>query len=108
MLFTTLGFADSVREWDNVLKYGERWIEGTFFRRARAMGNDIGYDIRKPSAKELSDASHHGGAHALDVAHDGEPAADQPGEPVVTVDDLIPPAVQPPEPLHGFEEARQV
>ncbi|WP_235737849.1 aminopeptidase P family protein [Nocardioides alcanivorans] len=41
---TTLGFEDSVREWDNVLKYGERWIEGTFFRRARAMGNDIGYD----------------------------------------------------------------
>ncbi|HEX6248457.1 MAG TPA: aminopeptidase P family protein [Nocardioidaceae bacterium] len=41
---TTLGFADSVREWDNVLKFGERWIEGTFFRRARAMGNDIGYD----------------------------------------------------------------
>jgi len=41
---TTLGFADSIREWDNVLKYGERWIEGTFFRRARAMGNDIGYD----------------------------------------------------------------
>lgn len=41
---TTLGFEDCVREWDNVLKYGERWIEGTFFRRARAMGNDIGYD----------------------------------------------------------------
>jgi Xaa-Pro aminopeptidase len=41
---TTLGFTDSVREWDNVLTYGERWIEGTFFRRARAMGNDIGYD----------------------------------------------------------------
>ena len=41
---TTLGFTDSVREWDNVLKYGERWVEGTFFRRARAMGNDIGYD----------------------------------------------------------------
>ena len=41
---TALGFADSVREWDNVLKYGERWIEGTFVRRARAMGNDIGYD----------------------------------------------------------------
>ncbi len=41
---TTLGFADSVREWDDVLRYGERWIEGTFFRRARAMGNDIGYD----------------------------------------------------------------
>ncbi|MCD4525211.1 aminopeptidase P family protein [Nocardioides sp. cx-173] len=41
---TALGFEDSVREWDNVLKYGERWLEGTFFRRARAMGNDIGYD----------------------------------------------------------------
>ncbi|GCD90886.1 aminopeptidase P family protein [Nocardioides sp. LS1] len=41
---TTLGFEDSVRDWADVLKYGERWIEGTFFRRARAMGNDIGYD----------------------------------------------------------------
>jgi len=41
---TALGFEDSVREWDNVLKYGERWLEGTFFRRARTMGNDIGYD----------------------------------------------------------------
>ncbi len=41
---TTLGFTDSVREWDEVLQYGERWIEGTFFRRARAMGNDLGYD----------------------------------------------------------------
>jgi Xaa-Pro aminopeptidase len=41
---TALGFADSVREWDNVLKYGERWLEGTFFRRARTMGNDLGYD----------------------------------------------------------------
>ncbi|RNL63172.1 aminopeptidase P family protein [Nocardioides marmoriginsengisoli] len=41
---TTFGFEDSVREWDRVLEFGERWIEGTFFRRARAMGNDIGYD----------------------------------------------------------------
>lgn len=41
---TVLGFEDSVREWDRVLEHGERWIEGTFFRRARAMGNDIGYD----------------------------------------------------------------
>lgn len=41
---TTLGFEDSVREWDRVLEFGERWIEGTFFRRARAMGNDVGYD----------------------------------------------------------------
>jgi Xaa-Pro aminopeptidase len=41
---TTLGFEDCVREWDRVLEHGERWIEGTFFRRARTMGNDIGYD----------------------------------------------------------------
>jgi Xaa-Pro aminopeptidase len=41
---TTLGFEDGVREWDRVLEHGERWLEGTFFRRARAMGNDIGYD----------------------------------------------------------------
>ena len=41
---TALGFADSVRDWDEVLRHGERWIEGTFFRRARAMGNDLGYD----------------------------------------------------------------
>lgn len=41
---TTLGFTDAVSEWDRVLEHGERWVEGTFFRRARAMGNDIGYD----------------------------------------------------------------
>ncbi len=41
---TTLGFEDCVREWDRVLEFGERWIEGTFHRRARAMGNDLGYD----------------------------------------------------------------
>ena len=33
-----------MREWDRVLEHGERWLEGTFFRRARTMGNDIGYD----------------------------------------------------------------
>ncbi len=41
---TILGFEDSVREWGNVLEYGERWIEGTFWRRARANGNDVGYE----------------------------------------------------------------
>lgn len=41
---TALGFEDSVREWPQVLRYGERWLEGTFFRRARAMGNDLGYE----------------------------------------------------------------
>ena len=41
---TALGFEDVVRDWDGALRHGERWIEGTFFRRARAMGNDLGYD----------------------------------------------------------------
>ena len=41
---TTLGFEDAVADWDNVLAHGERWLEGTFFRRARTMGNDLGYD----------------------------------------------------------------
>jgi Xaa-Pro aminopeptidase len=41
---TTLGFTDAVADWDRAIELGERWIEGTFFRRARAMGNDIGYD----------------------------------------------------------------
>jgi len=42
---TVRGFDDAVRElgvakrWAN----GERWIEGTFWRRARAEGNDVGY-----------------------------------------------------------------
>ncbi len=41
---TTRGFEDTVREWDNVLTHGERWVEGTFHRRARVEGNDIGYE----------------------------------------------------------------
>jgi Xaa-Pro aminopeptidase len=41
---TALGFADCVKEWDQVLLHGERWIDGTFWRRARAGGNDIGYE----------------------------------------------------------------
>ena len=41
---TILGFEDCVREWAQVRRYGERWIEGTFHRRARAAGNDIGYE----------------------------------------------------------------
>ncbi|HEX3929245.1 MAG TPA: aminopeptidase P family protein [Nocardioides sp.] len=41
---TTLGFTDAAGEMDMAVEHGERWIEGTFFRRARAMGNDIGYD----------------------------------------------------------------
>jgi Xaa-Pro aminopeptidase len=41
---TTLGFTDVAGEMDRAVELGERWIEGTFLRRARAMGNDIGYD----------------------------------------------------------------
>jgi Xaa-Pro aminopeptidase len=40
---THRGFDDSLREWDQVVRHGERWIEGTFWRRARTEGNDVGY-----------------------------------------------------------------
>jgi len=40
---TARGFADAIREREGALTYGERWIEGTFWRRARAEGNDVGY-----------------------------------------------------------------
>ncbi|HTZ43235.1 MAG TPA: aminopeptidase P family protein [Jatrophihabitans sp.] len=41
------GFADVAAEIPNVLaaggRRGERWLEGTFWRRARMSGNDVGY-----------------------------------------------------------------
>ena len=37
------GFTDVVRELANAKKSSERWIEGTFWRRARVDGNDVGY-----------------------------------------------------------------
>ena len=40
---THRGFDDCLGEWDRVVQHGERWIEGTFWRRARAEGNDAGY-----------------------------------------------------------------
>jgi Xaa-Pro aminopeptidase len=44
---TTDGFADVAAELPNVLaaggRRGERWLEGTFWRRARQAGNDVGY-----------------------------------------------------------------
>ncbi|MGW6278332.1 aminopeptidase P family protein [Kribbella sp. NPDC055071] len=40
---THRGFSDVIAEMDKVRQYGERWIEGTFWRRARAEGNDVGY-----------------------------------------------------------------
>ncbi len=44
---TTRGFADVAREIPVVLaaggRRGERWLEGTFWRRARMEGNEVGY-----------------------------------------------------------------
>ena len=40
---TVRGFTDVVRELATAIATSERWIEGTFFRRARLEGNDTGY-----------------------------------------------------------------
>ena len=44
---TTRGFTDVAAELKNVLaaggKRGERWLEGTFWRRSRMEGNEVGY-----------------------------------------------------------------
>jgi Xaa-Pro aminopeptidase len=37
------GFEDVVRELGRAKESSERWIEGTFWRRARVDGNDVGY-----------------------------------------------------------------
>jgi len=41
---TTHGFTDVVRELAQAVATSERWIEGTFWRRARVEGNDVGYN----------------------------------------------------------------
>jgi Xaa-Pro aminopeptidase len=40
---TVHGFQDVVRELAQAVATSERWIEGTFWRRARVEGNDVGY-----------------------------------------------------------------
>ncbi len=40
---TLRGFEDVVRELPQAIGTSERWIEGTFDRRARVEGNDVGY-----------------------------------------------------------------
>ncbi|MFE4588298.1 aminopeptidase P family protein [Streptomyces laurentii] len=40
---TVRGFTDVVGELSRAVATSERWIEGTFFRRARLEGNDVGY-----------------------------------------------------------------
>jgi Xaa-Pro aminopeptidase len=42
---TAVGFADVAGQFDTArsLGRGERWLEGTFWRRARELGNDVGY-----------------------------------------------------------------
>jgi Xaa-Pro aminopeptidase len=40
---TVHGFEDVVRELAAAVATSERWIEGTFWRRARVEGNDVGY-----------------------------------------------------------------
>ena len=41
---TVTGFEDVVRALATAEHHGERWVEGTFNRRARTEGNDVGYD----------------------------------------------------------------
>ncbi|WP_128984548.1 aminopeptidase P family protein [Streptomyces roseicoloratus] len=40
---TVRGFTDAVSELSRAVATSERWIEGTFFRRARLEGNSVGY-----------------------------------------------------------------
>ncbi|MEU3597273.1 aminopeptidase P family protein [Streptomyces sp. NPDC006798] len=40
---TVRGFTDAIAELSRAIASSERWIEGTFFRRARLEGNSVGY-----------------------------------------------------------------
>ncbi|MFI9000772.1 aminopeptidase P family protein [Streptomyces sp. NPDC053541] len=40
---TVRGFTDAIAELSRAVETSERWIEGTFYRRARLEGNSVGY-----------------------------------------------------------------
>ena len=66
---TMRGFNDVVAEWSLVRAHGERWIEGTFERRARLEGNGVGY------ASIAAAGSHATTLHWIDNSgsvHDGQ------------------------------------
>lgn len=45
MAATAVGFEECIREFPKASEFesGERWLEGTFWRRSRVDGNDVGY-----------------------------------------------------------------
>lgn len=66
---TVRGFEDLVRELPADRETSERWIEGTFARRARSEGNDIAYPVIAA-----------GGAHACTLHWRASHAGVSPGE----------------------------
>ncbi len=67
---TARGFGDVVRERAGAAEFGERWLEGTFWRRARAEGGDVGYSsivAAGPHATTLHWTRNDGAVHDGDL-----------------------------------------